>query len=78
MKLFNLDSPVMVFLMQGCQPDDPERADNHLLYSDFYGRGGDYGTYYVTIKMARGMTRISSKDILSPLKRILSRRRSSG
>jgi len=32
MKLFNLDSPVMVFL------------SNHLLYSDFYGRGGDYGT----------------------------------
>lgn len=44
MKLFNLDSPVMVFFEQGCQPDDPERADNHLLYSDFYGRGGDYGT----------------------------------
>lgn len=78
MKLFNLDSPVMVFLSKVANLMILNVLTIICCIPIFTAGAAITALYYVTIKMARGDDRISSKDILSPLKRILSRRRSSG
>ena len=72
MKFFNLDSPVMVFLSKVANLMILNVLTIICCIPIFTAGAAIAARYYVT------MTRISSKDTLSPLKRILSRRRSSG
>ena len=74
MKLFNLDSPVMVFLSKVANLMILNVLTIICCIPIFTAGAAITALYYVTIKMARG----DDPYILSPLKRILSRRRSSG
>lgn len=78
MKLFNLDSPVMVFLSKVANLMILNVLTIICCIPIFTAGAAITALYYVTIKMARGDDPYIIKDILSPLKRILSRRRSSG